>query len=123
MSAPRTHELKTWRMYFDDVQSGVKSFEFRQDDRTPRFEVGDTLHLREWGGREMDYTGRECFRRVTYIARGGPIIPEGYCIMSIVPASRVSSEERPPEEIDLMKVVTDHLKKQSAVSPAERDAT
>ncbi len=79
----RFHELKTWRMYFDDVLSCRKTFEYRKDDRSPRFEVGDVLHLREWGGREDAYTGRECMRIVTYIARGGPIIPEGHCIMAM----------------------------------------
>ncbi len=91
-----THELKVWRMYFEELNSGVKSFEYRKDDRTPRFEVGDVLRLREWGGYGMDYSGRECFRRVTYIARGGPIIPEGFCIMSLVPAAASLSETPAP---------------------------
>jgi len=89
------HELKVWRMYFDALDSGQKSFEFRRDDREPRFEVGDTLHLREWLPWDPteyithpgEYTGRECVMRVTYVARGGPIIPKGFCIMSIKPIS------------------------------------
>lgn len=79
-----THELKLWRMYADEIDSGVKTFEFRKDDRTPRFHAGDILRLREWGGATMDYSGREWLRRVTYIARGG-VIPEGYCCMAIEP--------------------------------------
>jgi len=79
-----THELKTWPMYFRPLMSGEKAFEFRADDRTPRFEVGDRLRLREWGGATMDYSGRDCWREVTYVARGG-VIPEGFCVMSVVP--------------------------------------
>jgi len=71
-----THELKTWPMYFRPLMSGEKAFEFRADDRTPRFEVGDRLRLREWGGATMDYSGRDCWREVTYVARGGVIRPE-----------------------------------------------
>lgn len=104
-----THELKVWSMYADALESGVKTFEFRKDDRTPRFDVGDTLVLREWtppyraetehewskqfGG---DFTGREWLRRVTYIARGG-VIPEGFCVMSVVAASGAPPSPEPQE--------------------------
>lgn len=107
-SPPTTHELKVWTMYADALESGVKTFEFRKDDRTPRFEVGDTLVLREWtppyraetehewskqfGG---DFTGREWLRRVSYVARGG-VIPDGYCVMSVVPLPMSSGATPPP---------------------------
>jgi hypothetical protein len=93
-------ELKVWPMYYEALESGVKSFEFRKDDREPRFEVGDGLCLREWRLWQADeyidypgeYTGRECFRRVTYVARGG-VIPSGYCVMSVVPVAPPASDD------------------------------
>lgn len=86
------HELKVWRMYFDALKRGDKTFEFRKDDRTPRYEVGDVLWLREWGGSAEDYTGQECYRRVTYVARGGAIA-DGFCAMSVVPADAYEYQE------------------------------
>jgi|GEM_PF-1955644 len=94
---PISHDLKAWPEYFEALLSGEKTFEFRKDDREPRFAVGDALVLheyvppyrveteQEWSKRVAgDYTGREVVRRVTYVARGG-LIPEGYCVMAIVP--------------------------------------
>jgi hypothetical protein len=37
------HELKTWPVFYDDVEAGAKCFEIRKNDRN--FEVGDILHL------------------------------------------------------------------------------
>lgn len=95
-----THELKVWPQYFPALRDGVKSFEFRKDDREPRFAVGDVLRLREWdpqrfGVNGRDYTGREVLRRVTYVARDG-VIPEGYCVMAIEPIE--SRRAAPPQE-------------------------
>lgn len=59
----QTHELKTWPESFEAVQSGAKTFELRRDDRG--FAVGDRLLLREWT--PDGYTGRQCYRLVTYI--------------------------------------------------------
>lgn len=93
---PTTHDLKTWPEYFEPLQQGLKTFEFRKDDRP--YAVGDVLILREWykelyedaladgstpeEATEFAYSGRHCERRVTYIARGG-LIPAGYVVMSV----------------------------------------
>jgi hypothetical protein len=114
------HELKVWPEYFTALERGEKTFEFRRDDRTPAYQVGDVLRLREWGfdvssvdavraGREA-YTGRECLRRVTYVARGG-VIPDGYCVMSVVPLfggtpDTLTREERAVVEKWTREVVT-----------------
>lgn len=77
------HELKTHPEPFQAVVSGAKRFEFRKDDRTPRFEPGDILRLQEFDP-ESGYTGHSRNRIVTYIARGPNFgIPEGYCVMSL----------------------------------------
>jgi hypothetical protein len=59
------HELKTWPDYFVHVLDGSKTFEYRRDDRG--LKVGDVLHLREWEPTFEKYTGREVYRRVTYM--------------------------------------------------------
>ncbi|AGC43281.1 hypothetical protein MYSTI_01952 [Myxococcus stipitatus DSM 14675] len=63
------HDLKTWPPYFQDVMTGVKSFELRENDRD--FAVGDTLCLREWDPQVSQYTMRAVTRRVVYVLPGG----------------------------------------------------
>ena len=69
------HELKTWPVYFEAVESMDKPFEVRRDDRA--FAVDDVLRLREWCPMRRGYTGREVKRRVTYVLRDYPALP-GY---------------------------------------------
>lgn len=78
----KTHDLKIWPEYFDAVETGLKNFEIRLDDRG--FKVGDRLHLREWDRFRQCYTGRETSREVTYIFQGSGIgVSEGVVIMSL----------------------------------------
>ncbi len=78
------HELKTWPDFFEAMAQGVKSFEYRRNDRG--FRVGDTLTLREWDYQTAHYTGRSLWVEVTFIVNGGSVgIPEGYCIMQTKP--------------------------------------
>lgn len=85
------HELKVCSTIFRDIDLGIKTFEFRKNDRN--FKVGDTLFLRSWNTETGNYVGRggrgidlhSCTRLVTYIINGPNFgIPEGYCIMSII---------------------------------------
>ena len=68
----RTHEVKCWPPYFEDIRSQRKTFELRLDDR--QYKVGDILLLREWEPDDADgYTGAEIRRRIIYIQHGiGP---------------------------------------------------
>lgn len=92
---PREHVLKTWPSYFAAIASGVTTFEVRVNDRD--FAVGDVLRLQEFdpaapparmdrsgGVLDRRYSGREAFRRVTYVLAGGQhgIMP-GYCVMGL----------------------------------------
>jgi hypothetical protein len=72
------HELKTWPRYFEPVIAGIKTAEYRKDDRG--FCRGDTLWLREWTP-EGGYTGREACAVITHITTGA-VIPEGYAMLS-----------------------------------------
>lgn len=93
----KKHELKIWPSYFDAVASGIKTFEWRKNDRD--FAVGDQLVLREWNpalatgvcGQLYAYTGRELTATVCYKAEGVFGIPEGWCILGLTNVGR--SEE------------------------------
>lgn len=77
------HTLKTHPAPFNAVLSGEKTFEFRLNDRD--FQVGDYLNLCEWCPEKGEFTGRQVCMRVGYALYGGFGIPDGYCIMSILP--------------------------------------
>ena len=89
------HELKIWPEYFDDVESGEKTFEVRKNDRD--FKVGDILLLREYceGGypeKTGCYSGRETKKIITYIMQGGQWgIPEGICIIGLQSAPTIDA--------------------------------
>ena len=83
------HAIKIQPPCFDDVISGKKQFEIRENDR--EYQEGDYLALNEWeqtssvGGH---YTGRSCLVHVDYILYGAGLgigLDEDYCIMSIKP--------------------------------------
>src|SRR5262249_5333552 len=90
MAGMTMHELKSWPDFFESLFNGSKTFDLRLNDRD--YQVGDVLHLREWDDRTQQYTGRECFRRITYVFDGigwGSITPckglaRGYAILSLV---------------------------------------
>lgn len=83
---PKTHRLKVHHSVVPDLVSGVKSFEFRFDDRN--FEVGDTLdmYIVDDDGKELNW--RPAYGMVKLVTYKLPApafgIPEGYCIMSII---------------------------------------
>lgn len=87
------HNLKIWPEFFDATERKVKTFEYRKDDRG--FKVGDTVQLLEWmpqkgydkDGHEIDghFTERRLTCVITYILRDSPVIPKGYCVMSVIP--------------------------------------
>ena len=76
------HELKIGTCYFGDVQSGIKSFELRKNDRG--FEVGHILWLREYDPMKEIYTGESVRKAITYILNGGDFgLMEGYVILGL----------------------------------------
>lgn len=77
----KTHELKTWPPFFQQMVDGLKLFEIRRNDRD--FEVGDTLRLREYDPGLDHYSGREIRAEVTSIVAEQPWVPEGYVAMGI----------------------------------------
>lgn len=75
------HRLKVWPEFFDDLATGVKTFELR-DKRDRDFKVDDTLVLGEWSPMSQIYSGREVHKRITYILEGWGL-KDGYVCMGL----------------------------------------
>ena len=95
----KIHELKLDTFYFDDVKSGLKTFEIRKNDRD--YQIGDLLALssfengsyRRWAS-TMNHIGNDpvgiheadtILMTVTYITDYEQ--KDGYVVMSIIPYS------------------------------------
>lgn len=75
----KTISVKLLSKYYDAVESRVKNFEVRFNDRDYR--PGDLLILREWDGSE--FTGFEIVRQITYVCSLDEIGLMGWVAMSI----------------------------------------
>lgn len=74
------HELKIWPEFYKSVDSGMKPFEIRKNDRD--YQVGDTVSFREWNGGK--YTGRRCGPyRIHYMYLRAPGLFGDYCIIGL----------------------------------------
>lgn len=78
-----THALKTEIGYFEEIQSGKKTFEVRRYDRP--FEEGDTIILQEWVPENKMYTGKEWTGRISHVLSNDRFCKKGFCILSIKP--------------------------------------
>jgi len=98
------HHLKTDPESFAAVESGVKTYDYRHDDRAVPYEVGDVLVLQEWSPYPLgdpgagDYTGREVLRRVTHVLRHR-YVPNGYVVMAIVSFHAAESGAAPTQDL------------------------
>lgn len=76
------HNLKTWPQNFEDIKSGIKTFEVRYNDRD--FQVGDYLELLEYDPVTGCYTSRRLNCIITYKLDGGQFgIKKGYVCLGI----------------------------------------
>lgn len=76
---PRIHEVKILQEYYDAVDKGLKTWEYRFNDRN--YTEGDILILKEWNGDK--FTGRRLMVQIAYILRDFFALPDGWVIMSI----------------------------------------
>lgn len=77
----KRHNLKCWPEPFNEVTTGIKTFEYRLNDRD--YKNHDILILNEWDPVKKWYTGKTITVKVTSIMYGGVFgIPKEYCIMS-----------------------------------------
>jgi hypothetical protein len=79
----KTHELKCWPEYFDAVESNLKPFEIRKNDRG--FRQHDLLRLREWLPHTEQYSGRECRVIVVAMWENVPGLQPEHCAMTVAP--------------------------------------
>jgi hypothetical protein len=90
---PYSHRIKSWPESFRAVVVGKKRFEIRRDDRTPRYEPGDSVLLREFdpvpvaggelGTRPPHFTGRQALYFIGYVDRS-EALPPGWCGFELV---------------------------------------
>lgn len=96
--ATQTHDLKCWAPYWDQINTGRKTFEIRENDRGYR--VRDLLILREWIPPDWldpdtpgEPTGRVCHRTVTSVLIGGKFgLAEGHVALSLQPVDPLHGE-------------------------------
>ena len=80
------HQLKTWPIYFRELASKQKTFEFRKNDRD--FKTGDHLTLLEYDAGAQQYTGASLDFTIGMVLYGPNFgIQDGYCVMSLLPPS------------------------------------
>ncbi|MFH7619636.1 DUF3850 domain-containing protein [Leuconostoc mesenteroides] len=101
----KIHELKLDTEYFDDVNSGLKTFEIRKNDRD--YQVGDLLSLsrfengKYWKTRAGFYINKENGREIVSLNEAETILmtvtyitdyeqKDGYVVMGIEPYARVT---------------------------------
>jgi hypothetical protein len=75
------HEIKCWPKYFKDLESGIKTFEIRKDDRY--YQVGHFLEVREWEPIKRIYTGNKLSCEITYKLNDCKFLQPGYCALGI----------------------------------------
>jgi hypothetical protein len=77
------HEFKAHPSVFYQCRDGLKTFEFRKDDRSG-YEVGQTIRLRCYAPETGYSDDPPVDRRITNILRPGEFgLQEGYCILSL----------------------------------------
>lgn len=74
----KVHKIRLAKSYFDDVASGIKTFELRKNDRG--YKKGDILEMMEFA--DGKNTGRMVKVLVTYILEDYTGVEDGYCIMA-----------------------------------------
>lgn len=80
----KIHVLKTWPKFYRLNVDGLKTFEFRKNDRD--FKVHDILVLKEYDPTTKKYSGRMHSFNVTYMVQGSQgcvNLPDDMCIMAI----------------------------------------
>lgn len=111
------HDLKTWPDPFRALVAGEKTFEVRWNDRD--YQVGDTLHLREFDPATGLYSGEVTDRRVTYILSGGQFgIEDGFVVMGVKSLRDVNAEkihilvcENGGRELDFKGIISDFIER------------
>lgn len=81
---PIAHHVKCWPEFFQATVDGLKTFEFRKNDRDYR--IGDFMMLHEWSPKTEAYTGNKLSVRIGFMLTDMGV-PDGWCVFSITPAA------------------------------------
>ena len=76
----KTHDLKIYPQYFEDVRSGRKTFEIRKNDRN--YKVGDLLQLIKYNPLN-EALGGVIKVEITYILDDRTYLQKGYVALGI----------------------------------------
>ena len=91
----KKHELKCWSGFFNLVWEGVKTFEYRVDDR--QYNEGDDLVVRDWDKDKSEYRGRYYTAKVGYVLHCATFDGStGWVILSLLDVKKFDSEFVPP---------------------------
>lgn len=66
------HILKVWPQFFVPITQGLKSCEFRINDRN--FQIGDDLLLSEFDSIKQSFTGRQIVAQILWIDDLTPVL-------------------------------------------------
>jgi ParB family chromosome partitioning protein len=78
----KVHTLKCWPREFMAIKDGLKTYEWRKDDRG--FHVGDLLELWEFIPKYSRMSGMALRAGVTWITAGPEFgVPEGFVVMGL----------------------------------------
>lgn len=77
----QVHDVKCHPDNFQALWIGLKEFEIRVNHRG--YEVGDSLHLREYDPIKDRLTGRWVNKRITYMLQGVYGLPKNLCVMQL----------------------------------------
>jgi hypothetical protein len=88
MTSHTVHTVKSWSHFYDAIVEGKKLHDLRKDDRN--YKVGDTLILCRYDIKTGEYTGEQCWRKISYItsnkypcAYSSAVLPHEYVILSL----------------------------------------
>ena len=77
----KRHNLKCWPGFFQAMLDGLKTFDYRKNDRN--FQVGDTTVQKEYDPLGRAFTGRLLQGDIKFIVTEAPGLPKGYCVMQL----------------------------------------
>ncbi len=114
-ASPKIHDVKIFPEYFDAVESGIKPFEIRYNDRD--YKIGDILCLKEFC--DGNYTGRETVREICYMIDDPEFCKAGYVVLGLKQSATDTNDGRKNERAQIkdIKVFVKRLKKRLYVNP------
>lgn len=86
ISKPRSHNLKVWPVYYEEIAAGRLPFSIR-DNHGRGFQKGDVIFFDEWDPDTKQYTGRTLPPKViTYVESAWGVQP-GHVVLGFGAAS------------------------------------